>query len=74
MGFCCVLLLPLPKFQAYETALVDVFVKVTTAPLFVWEKPVLGVPPTVTRLVWVAVLLPAALPTVSVAEYVPGVA
>ena len=68
MGFCCVLLLPLPKFQAYETALVDVFVKVTTAPLFVWEKPAVGGGCTVTKFIWAVVLVPTLLLTVKTAE------
>jgi hypothetical protein len=61
-----------PKFQLYEVALLELLEKVAVAPLTLAPKPAVGLGLTVTMLVWVLVLLPAALPTVKVTEYVPG--
>ena len=62
-----------PKFQAYVVALLEVLVNVAVAPATVLVKAAVGVVVTTIRLVCVAVLLPAALLTVSVTEYVPAV-
>ena len=72
-GLVAVLVLPSPKFQLYDAAFDEVLVKVAVAPFTLLVKPAPGKPFTVIYDDWVVVFVPAALLTVRVTPYVPGV-